>query len=104
MKRKDKKNSKKNFELDWNINNIDDFNEALGIFEEWAENPEAQGSNLRAKDVILSVNPILYNRLSRGDKCRVGKAVSIRFAEGRYGDVCRGKKKGATNTYSKLFS
>lgn len=34
---------------------------------------------LRVKDIIEISCPKLYNKLSRGDKCRIGRAVSIMY-------------------------
>lgn len=36
-----------NFQLDWNINNVSDFNEALDIFDSWAESGTAKMSRSR---------------------------------------------------------
>ncbi|HRU95848.1 MAG TPA: hypothetical protein P5092_00200 [Ruminococcus sp.] len=90
-----------NFQLDWNINNIKDFNDALDIFDSWAESGAVTGEDVRVKDVIKNQDPDLYDRLSRGDKCRVGKAVSNRYEKHMYSGIVRGNDKGATKTYRK---
>lgn len=55
--------------------------------------------DLRVKDIIEINRPGLYRKLSRGDKCRVGRAISTMINLGRLPHLSRGKKKGATNTY-----
>lgn len=55
--------------------------------------------DLRVKDIIEMNYPGLYRKLSRGDKCRVGRVVSTMFNLGRLPHLSRGIKKGATNTY-----
>lgn len=55
--------------------------------------------DLRVKDIIEIRCPGLYRKLSRGDKCRVGRAVSTMFNLGRLPHLSRGVKKGSTNTY-----
>lgn len=57
------------------------------------------GKDLRVRDIIEINCPGLYQKLSRGDKCRVGRAVSTMFNLGMLSHLSRGKKKGATNTY-----
>lgn len=90
-----------NFQLDWNINNVSDFIDALDIFDSWAARGTVTGEDVRVKDVITKANPALYDNLSRGDKCRVGKAVSIKYDNYMYNGVVRGKNKGVTRTYKK---
>lgn len=90
-----------NFELDWNINNYSDFNEALEIFNEWAATGAITGKHVKVKDVIKDTDPALYDGLSRGDKCKVGRAVSNRYANNKYNGICSGNKKGSTKTYYK---
>lgn len=90
-----------NFQLDWNINNVSDFNEALDIFDSWTASGTATGKDVKVKDVIKNQNPALYDKLSRGDKCRVGKAVSNRYEKHMYSGIVRGNDKGATKTYRK---
>lgn len=101
MAKKRKKGKRKypNFQLDWNINNLADFNNALDAFDDWAFSGAANSDNLKVKDVISKANPSLYAGLSRGDKCRVGRAVSKRFTDGYYSELKRGDDKGATKTY-----
>ena len=55
--------------------------------------------NLTVKDIIEISRPGLYRQLSRGDKRRVGRAVSTMYNLGMLPHLSRGKKKGATNTY-----
>ena len=90
-----------NFQLDWNINNVSDFNEALDIFGSWVAPGAVTGNDVKVKDVIKNQDPDLYDRLSRGDKCRVGKAVSNRYEKHMYSGIVRGNDKGATKTYRK---
>ena len=54
---------------------------------------------LRVRDIIEMNRPGLYQQLSRGDKCRVGRAVSKLYNQGMLSHLTRGKKKGSTNTY-----
>ena len=54
---------------------------------------------LRVKDIIEISCPKLYNKLSRGDKCRIGRAVSIMYNQRMLPHLTRENKKGATNTY-----
>ena len=91
-----------NFQLDWNINNVSDFNEALDIFDSWAESGTATVKDVKVKDVIKNHNPALYDKLSRGDKCRVGRAVSNRYTNNMYSGIVRGSDKGSTKTYQKI--
>ena len=88
--------------LDWNINNVSDFNEALDTFDSWAESGTVTLEDVRVKDVIKNQNPALYDRLSRGDKCRVGRAVSNRYTNNMYSGIVRGSDKGSTKTYHKI--
>lgn len=88
-----------NFQLDWNINDIDRFNQALDAIDEWAGNSIRTGVDVTVKDIINEIQPDLYDELSRGDKCRVGRAVSYKYNNNCYDNVERGNKKGATNTY-----
>ncbi len=37
-----------NFQLDWNINNIKDFYEALDIFDRWAATGAVTGNDVKA--------------------------------------------------------
>jgi hypothetical protein len=57
------------------------------------------GKQLRVRDIIEMHCPGLYQRLSRGDKCRVGRAISILYNQGRLPHFQREKQKGVTNTY-----
>ena len=86
------------FQLDWEINDEDDFYDALDIFDSWA----VTGKDVKVKDVIKNQNPELYDRLSRGDKCRIGRAVSNRYANDMYSGIVRGSDKGSTKTYRKI--
>lgn len=54
---------------------------------------------LRVKDIIEISCPKLYNKLSRGDKCRIGRAVNIMYNQRMLPHLTKGNKKGATNTY-----
>ena len=92
----------KDFELDWKINNYADFIAALSIFDNWALNGTVTGEEFKVKEIIQNADPDLYDRLSRGDKCRVGRAVSTRFANHYYYNIDRGEDKGATKTYFKF--
>lgn len=90
-----------NFQLDWNINNVSDFIDALDTFDSWAATGAVTVNDVKVKDVIKNQDPDLYDRLSRGDKCRVGKAVSNRYEKHMYSGIVRGNDKGATKTYRK---
>ncbi len=57
------------------------------------------GKQLRVRDIIEMNRPGLYQQLSRGDKCRVGRAVSKLYNQGMLPHLTRGKKKDSTNTY-----
>lgn len=57
------------------------------------------GKQLRVRDIIEMNRPGLYQQLSRGDKCRVGRAVSKLYNQGMLPHLTKGKKKGSTNTY-----
>ena len=57
------------------------------------------GKQLRVRDIIEMNRPGLYQQLSRGDKCRVGRAVSKLYNQGMLPHLTRRKKKGSTNTY-----
>lgn len=91
-----------NFELNWNINNYDDFIAALSLFDDWALNGAVNGEEFKVKEIIQNADPDLYDKLSRGDKCRVGRAVSTRFANHYYYGIDRGNDNGATKTYFKF--
>ena len=56
------------------------------------------GKQLRVRDIIEMNRPGLYQQLSRGDKCRVGRSVSKLYNQGMLPHLTRGKKKGSTNT------
>lgn len=56
--------------------------------------------DLRVKDIIEINRPGLYRKLFRGDKCRVGRAISTMINLGRLPHLSRGIKKGSTNTYN----
>ena len=100
-KRKRKKKPKyPNFELDWNINNPLDFDKALEEVTIYANRDSGPGPDIKVKEMV---DPDLYNKLSRGDKCRLGRAVSYAYNNGKYfGSLERGEKKGSTNTYHKI--
>ncbi|WP_295219079.1 hypothetical protein [Ruminococcus sp.] len=57
------------------------------------------GKPLRVRDMIELSRPGLYHQLSRGDKCRVGRAISTLYNQGKLPYFQRGKQKGVTNTY-----
>ena len=57
------------------------------------------GKQLRVRDIIEMHRPGLYQLLSRGDKCRVGRAISRLYNQGMLPHLNRGKKKGSTNPY-----
>ena len=57
------------------------------------------GKQLRVRDIIEMHRPGLHQLLSRGDKCRVGRAISRLYNQGMLPHLNRGKKKGSTNTY-----
>ena len=57
------------------------------------------GKQLRVRDIIEMHRPGLYQLLSRGDQCRVGRAISRLYNQGMLPHLNRGKKKGSTNTY-----
>ena len=57
------------------------------------------GKQLRVRDIIEMHRPGLYQRLSRGDQCKVGRAISRLYNQGMLPHLNRGKKKGSTNPY-----
>ncbi len=57
------------------------------------------GKQLRVRDIIEMHRPGLHQLLSRGDQCRVGRAISRLYNQGMLPHLNRGKKKGSTNTY-----
>lgn len=57
---------------------------------------------MKVKDVVKDIDPSLYDKLSRGDKCRVGRAVSTKYSADCYDGIRRGVKKGSTKTYKKI--
>ena len=57
------------------------------------------GKQLRVRDIIEMRRPGLYQLLSRGDKCRVGRAISRLYNQEMLPHLNRGKKKGSTNLY-----
>ena len=87
------------FKLNWDINNVPDFNNALDVFKHWAQNNKSCNKSYSVKDVIKKIDSQLYDRLSRGDKCRLGRAVSTLYNNYVFPELKRGKKKGSTNTY-----
>ena len=100
IKRGRKKPKYPNFKLDWNINNPVDFEKALNQVEDYANQNTGSGPDIKVKEMVDSK---LYNKLSRGDKCRLGRAVSYEYNKGSYSDSLeRGEKKGSTNTYHKI--
>lgn len=97
-----KKNNKRkyaDFQLDWNFNDKEKADSAINAVNDWVNHADSSIGDSRVKDMINEINPALYDELSRGDKCRVGKAVSKMFSEGCYPGLARGDKKGSTNTY-----
>ena len=58
-----------------------------------------KAEELRVRDIIEMHRPGLYQLLSRGDKCRVGRAISRLYNQGMLPHLNRGKKKGSTNLY-----
>ena len=99
--RKNKKRKSKpkypNFELDWKINNLVNFEKALNEVAAYASRNTGCGKDVTVQEIV---DADLYDQLSRGDKCRLGRAVSYEYEKGRYGDnLRRGEKKGATKTY-----
>ena len=99
MRRRKKKRKYEHFVLNWKICCIEDFYAAVEIFEDWAETGDKTGESCTVKEIICSVDTELYERLSRGDKCRVGKFISNRLQAGCYSEICRGENKGVTKTY-----
>lgn len=89
-----------NFQLNWNFNDKKALTKAKRAVRVWIRNNTAGTTNdMRVKDIICKVNPKMYENLSRGDKCRVGRAISTLYNKGYYPELDRGEKKGATNTY-----
>ena len=89
----------KDFTLDYEINNYKDFDESLKAVAEYDANYSSNDKAVTVKQMIEKVKPGHYDKLSRGDKCRVGRAVSFNYSQGRYENLERGAKKGNTNTY-----
>lgn len=92
---------KTEFKLDWNFSDETALDKTIRIVKEWIKINIELGTklSLRVKDMMLEIAPDIYEAFSRGDKCRVGRAVSIMYNEGYFSELCRGKKNGATNTY-----
>lgn len=89
------------FKLDWNFNYEKALDKAVKTVKRWiAKNRKIKSDfSLRIRDMMMEIAPDIYEAFSRGDKCRVGRAISIMFDYGYFPELCRGKKKGVTNTY-----
>ncbi len=61
-------------------------------------NPE-DNRDKAVKEILEEYFPGYYATLSRGDKCRIGRDISILYNHGCYPHLERGKKKGCTNRY-----
>ncbi len=89
----------KHFKLTYNYTNPTAAIEALKAADEYiAQNPN---SNIRltVKDMVKGIDPKKYDKLTRGDKCRIGKEFSDDVDQNKRPEVKRSKKKGCTNTY-----
>lgn len=90
------------FKLNWNFANPKAVTIAVRAIRIWMRMNQNNHNDYRVKDIIEQVYPYFYDNLSRGDKCRVGKAFSCLFNWGYFPEFGRGKKKGSTNTYHML--
>ncbi len=87
------------FKLNWNFKDKNALLKAIRAITIWIRKQNGTSKNLRIKDMILAINPKMYNNFSRGDKCRIGRAISILYNNGAFPGLQRGNKNGATNTY-----
>ena len=106
MKKKNKKNRKgsrkyKHFELNWNFHDKNALAKAVKAVKRWIKihSADEEKKDFKVRDMIIEINSEMYNDFSRGDKCRVGKAISIMYNQREFPEIERGEKKGATNTY-----
>lgn len=90
-----------NFQLDWNFHDKKALTKAKRAIRIWIRTHEAEGTtkDVRIRDMITEIAPKMYNNFSRGDKCRIGRAISILYALDYYPELSKGQKKGVTNTY-----
>jgi hypothetical protein len=98
MKHKRKYNK---FILNWNFNDKKALGKAIRLVDKWIFTHAGTGTtkSFRIRDMICEVDSDFYDALSRGDKCRIGRAMSILYNNSRFPALTRGKKKGSTNTY-----
>lgn len=97
-----KKNKRKhaNFQLDWKFNDPNALCNVKEAMTQWInKHLGTVTKDVRVRDIMIEIMPKTYESLSRGDKCRVGKAISYLFNKGNYPELERGRKKGVTNTY-----
>lgn len=92
---------KKSFELNWNWCDPNALDKAYVAVEKWIRKNQELGTtgDFRIRDMIVEMEPEMYAGFSRGDKCRVGRALSTMYNNGYLKALQRGAKKGATNTY-----
>lgn len=87
------------FQLNWKFANPKAVTIAVRAIRIWIKLNRNNHSDYMVKDIIMQVYPHFYKNLTRGDKCRIGRAFSYMFNWGWFPEFVRGKKKGATNTY-----
>ena len=88
-----------NFDLYWKLNDSRRFNKCLSIVDDWANTSTNTCEELTVKEIITSMAPGLYDKLSAQDKRLVGRAVSNRYIIKYYHRVVKAGKKGASQTY-----
>ena len=98
---KNKKRKYPNFQLDWNFHDKKALTKARRAIRMWIVNhtEAAYSDDTTIKDMIMEIDPELYNGFSRGDKSRIGKAFSKLYNLGYYPELFRGKPENVTNTY-----
>lgn len=87
------------FKLNWKFNNPTAVTTAVRAIIIWMRLNSNNHNDYRVKDIIKQMYPNFYDNLTRGDKCRVGRAFSYLYNWGYFPEFDRGKKKGSTNTY-----
>ncbi len=87
------------FKLNWKFNNPTAVTTAVRAIRIWMRLNSNNHNDYRVKDIIKQMYPNFYDNLTRGDKCRVGRAFSYLYNWGYFPEFGRGKKKGSTNTY-----
>lgn len=90
-----------NFKLDYNFNDKKAKQKTLNALNKFLKTHKTS-EDMTVGEMITAVDSDLYQKFSRGDKCRIGRYISKLYNKGLIPEFEKGKKKGVTNTYHKI--